>query len=86
MSAFSTFWIDISCLCLCLTIHVIYRYRTKRLFPLPPGPSGWPIIGNALQLPLKKIYAFYEELGQKFGKSIGNNTGSIIVGIDNGVL
>lgn len=64
--ALSFGWRDICCFCICLGIHVIYRYRRNRLFPRPPGPSGWPLIGNALQLPLEKMYSFYEELGRKY--------------------
>ncbi|XP_006457263.1 hypothetical protein AGABI2DRAFT_123130 [Agaricus bisporus var. bisporus H97] len=60
----------IFCLCLCLAIHILYRYRQKRFFPRPPGPFGWPLIGNALQLPLERMHIFYEELGRKFGSGI----------------
>jgi hypothetical protein len=63
-------WREALVVSLCITIHFIYRYHRKRLLPLPPGPSGWPLIGNALQLPRENMYSFYEELGRKMGSVI----------------
>ncbi|KZT66837.1 cytochrome P450 [Daedalea quercina L-15889] len=34
---------------------------------LPPGPKGWPIIGNALQLPKTQGWVTYAELAKKYG-------------------
>lgn len=43
------------------------RVRTKRL-PLPPGPKGWPFIGNLLQIPRDNVWKFYgTETLQKYG-------------------
>ncbi|VDB82822.1 unnamed protein product [Peniophora sp. CBMAI 1063] len=54
---------------------VVALYVAKRLFsrltsnnlPLPPGPSGLPMIGNALEMPTVNPYKVYEEWGQKYG-------------------
>ena len=35
---------------------------------LPPGPKGWPIIGNLLQVPTVEPWKGYAELGEKWGK------------------
>lgn len=59
---------DILFLCLCGTLHLINRYRKKPVAPLPPTLPGWPIIGNALQIPLTGAHLFYKELGQRLGK------------------
>ncbi|KZV75110.1 cytochrome P450 [Peniophora sp. CONT] len=50
-------------------------YIAKRLFfqpkssdlPLPPGPPGFPLIGNALDIPQMHPYRTYEEWGRKYG-------------------
>jgi hypothetical protein len=60
---------DWSVLCLCALIHLHYRYRKRRLLPLPPGPSGWPVVGNALMMPLTHAQVFYKDLGLKLGEN-----------------
>jgi hypothetical protein len=47
----------------------VYRKRTKGL-PLPPGPKGWPLIGNALDIPLVSMGPVYASWAKKFGKSV----------------
>ncbi|KAJ3561458.1 hypothetical protein NP233_g10180 [Leucocoprinus birnbaumii] len=62
---------DILLLGLCGILHVFYRKRQRWLLPLPPSlPGGWPIIGNALQLPLTYVHLFYQGLGRKLGSKI----------------
>jgi hypothetical protein len=58
---------DILFLCFCGAIHFAYRYRQKRLLPLPPSLPGWPLIGNAFQLPLTHVHLFYQDLERKLG-------------------
>jgi hypothetical protein len=33
----------------------------------PPGPPGWPIIGNVLDVPLREEHLKYTELCKKYG-------------------
>ncbi|KAF9443424.1 cytochrome P450 [Macrolepiota fuliginosa MF-IS2] len=61
---------DILCLCFCILIHYIYRYRWKPTLPYPPGLPRWPIIGNALSIPLKYMHVFYKNLGDRLGTGI----------------
>ncbi|KAF9443425.1 cytochrome P450 [Macrolepiota fuliginosa MF-IS2] len=61
---------DILCLFFCIFIHYIYRYRRKPTFPYPPGPRRWPIIGNALSIPLTYMHVFYKDLGDRLGTKI----------------
>ncbi|KAJ3560779.1 hypothetical protein NP233_g10612 [Leucocoprinus birnbaumii] len=57
-------------LCFCGLVHLVYRRRRTRLLPLPPSLPGWPIVGNAFQLPLSYVHVFYEELGRRLGSKI----------------
>ncbi|KAF5360606.1 hypothetical protein D9756_005151 [Leucocoprinus leucothites] len=50
---------------LCVLVHFIYRNRRRRLLPLPPGPSPWPIVKNTLTIPLINAHGYYKELGSK---------------------
>lgn len=58
---------DFLFLCFCGALHFLYRYRRKPLVPLPPTIPGWPIVGNAFQIPLTNAHVFYKELGQRLG-------------------
>ncbi|KAJ3552424.1 hypothetical protein NP233_g12886 [Leucocoprinus birnbaumii] len=51
-------------------IHLLYRYRRGNGRSLPPRPPGWPIVGNALQIPLTFVHLFYQDLGMKLGSKI----------------
>ena len=36
--------------------------------PLPPGPKGYPIIGNLFDMPVDKPWLVYDELFKTYGK------------------
>ncbi|KAE9400841.1 cytochrome P450 [Gymnopus androsaceus JB14] len=38
-----------------------------RRLSLPPGPKGWPIIGNIFDIPKEKAHIAYMEMGRKYG-------------------
>ncbi|KAJ3751482.1 cytochrome P450 [Lentinula detonsa] len=63
-------------------VFSVYRLMTleKRALPLPPGPRGWPIIGNLLDVPPKEEWFTFAKWGDTYGK-IASVTGvlSIIV-------
>ncbi|KZV73581.1 cytochrome P450 [Peniophora sp. CONT] len=42
-------------------------FRSKLTPPLPPGPSGLPLIGNALDLPQTEPYKVYVDWGRQYG-------------------
>ena len=48
---------------LSLSYYIGHRASKKQL-PLPPGPKGWPIIGNALDMPLEKMAQGYAKWGK----------------------
>ncbi|EKM78860.1 hypothetical protein AGABI1DRAFT_129140 [Agaricus bisporus var. burnettii JB137-S8] len=58
---------DILFVCLCGLIYRIFRNRRKRLLPLPPGLLRWPILGNALSMPLTYAHIYYKRLGKRLG-------------------
>ncbi|KAI0705985.1 cytochrome P450 [Cerioporus squamosus] len=39
----------------------------KRRGPMPPGPSGWPIIGNALDVPTAHNWKAFAKWGERWG-------------------
>ena len=40
--------------------------RTRGL-PLPPGPKGWPIIGNMFDVPASQPWMAYQSLAVEYG-------------------
>ncbi|KAI0079803.1 cytochrome P450 [Panus rudis PR-1116 ss-1] len=40
-------------------------FSKKRNYP--PGPKGWPIIGNALDVPAEKTWRYFEKLSHEYG-------------------
>jgi cytochrome P450 len=46
--------------------RVFIRFEARRRFPLPPGPRGWPIIGNLFDYPRELPHIMYTEMGRKY--------------------
>ncbi|KAG1874873.1 cytochrome P450 [Suillus subluteus] len=60
-------WLDLLCLTgvgLYLVKQVVIK---KNPTPYPPGPRGWPLIGNVLDMPRIKPWLAFTEWGQKYG-------------------
>jgi hypothetical protein len=54
-------------------IYLFQRYQTPRdkhgvPYKLPPGPPGWPIIGNTFQFPTKDQEPVLTKLAHKYGE------------------
>ena len=41
----------------------------KRKGPMPPGPAGWPILGNALDVPLDYSWHAFAKWAERWGES-----------------
>lgn len=59
-------WLD---LCLaCVGVYLLKQVLNKKNpAPYPPGPSGWPLIGNVLDMPHIKPWLTFTEWGKKYG-------------------
>ncbi|EMD33935.1 hypothetical protein CERSUDRAFT_107728 [Gelatoporia subvermispora B] len=43
------------------------RHASAHKLPLPPGPKGWPLIGNMLDMPQDKPWETYAKWGKTYG-------------------
>lgn len=52
-------------------ILLVGRLLTRRRQPsMPPGPKGWPLIGNLLDLPTTHEWEVFAKWGEKWGKLV----------------
>ena len=45
------------------------RSGNPKNLPLPPGPKGYPLIGNLFDMPKDKPWLVYDEWRKTYGKS-----------------
>jgi len=57
-------------------IWVLLRLRQARS-RLPPGPTGWPIIGNLFDIPTEHSWFKYTEWGEQYGPMTYVNVGGL---------
>jgi cytochrome P450 len=65
---FSFAFLDTILICVgafCL-VQILQRRRSNSL-PLPPGPSGWPLLGNLLEHPLERAWETYAKWAEQYG-------------------
>lgn len=49
-------------------LHYIRKSKSK--YPLPPGPKGYPIIGNFSQVPPKRSDLQYAKWTKEYGEQL----------------
>ncbi|KAG2370126.1 cytochrome P450 [Suillus spraguei] len=55
-------------LCLaCIGLYLLKQVFNKKNPAYPPGPPGWPLIGNILDMPHIKPWLIFTEWGKKYG-------------------
>lgn len=52
----------------CTIIVFFHMFRRRRALPLPPGPKGLPILGNALDMPRENPWLTYWQWGKECSK------------------
>lgn len=50
-----------------LVLASCYRWPTIRL-PLPPGPKGYPVIGNLFDMPFEQQWVRYRKWCKEYSK------------------
>ncbi|KAG5723754.1 O-methylsterigmatocystin oxidoreductase [Termitomyces sp. T112] len=60
---------SIDVLCAFLGVFILSKLvrRTRRAL-LPPGPKGYPLVGNVLDMPSKQEWVTFTKWGQQYGK------------------
>nr|BAK09523.1 cytochrome P450 [Postia placenta] len=48
-------------------LFVVYRGRQSARGPLPPGPRGWPLVGNVFDMPATNEWNTFMSWGEKWG-------------------
>lgn len=62
-------------------------FNSNNTKPFPPGPRGWPVIGNVLDIPFEYPWKVYRQWGREASKSQGfSNPRSIFIGTDSDII
>ncbi|KAG6836101.1 hypothetical protein H0H93_011374 [Arthromyces matolae] len=71
---FSTHFIPFDIFCIFVGAFILRKLlRRPQQSPLPPGPKGYPIIGNLLDYPSAQEWKTFQKWGQKYGDLISVN-------------
>ncbi|KAG2069748.1 cytochrome P450 [Suillus decipiens] len=60
-------WLNLLCLT-CVGVYLVKQVVIKKNpAPYPPGPRGWPLVGNVLDMPRINPWLTFTEWGRKYG-------------------
>jgi hypothetical protein len=65
---FSSTGVFAAAVVLVLALILLYRALKRESLSLPPGPKGWPLIGNLLDVPQSDFVKTYTEWARKYGE------------------
>ncbi|KAI0632727.1 cytochrome P450 [Trametes polyzona] len=65
MSLFLTVWHAVAAVLLAFIVKAAFARRRRT--PLPPGPPGWPIIGNVFDVPPAYHWKTFAKWGERYG-------------------
>ncbi len=55
----------------CVVVVIVFQWlrflRSRRDMNAPPGPKGYPIIGNVFDMMVPEIWVVAQEWGRKYG-------------------
>lgn len=51
-----------------LGLYYVYRYLSARRPPLPPGPPGFPLVGNLFDIPKSSSCIKFTTYKEKYGR------------------
>jgi hypothetical protein len=63
-------WLDLLCFAGVGVYLIKQAVIKKNPTPYPPGPRGWPLIGNVLDMPRIQPWLTFTEWGQKYGECL----------------
>ncbi|KAF8179063.1 cytochrome P450 [Mycena galopus ATCC 62051] len=60
-------WKDIVVVTVALSLGGLHLYTRTKEVPLPPGPKGYPLIGNVFDMPASQSWKKFLEWGERYG-------------------
>lgn len=52
-----------------IAFRAVHRYQRRKRLPYPPGPPGWPLIGNLLDVPPSFPWLAFTKYSKEYGMS-----------------